>query len=149
MPCWGRGILPHMVISLVAILPKHKVSSSKAAREGLNRVLLEFRRNSMQGLQKYPKWQPWKNPPKSGPRAGGKRTGNLGRNWKTVEHIKGESITISNGVPYAKYVQGTNKTQARALAARGWPRVDEIGKKAARKAIDDVAKAGEIYKPMF
>lgn len=124
-----------MPIHLEAILPK-KYHNAKTAREALDGLLKMFQVEAAQELQRYPPWRPWKNPPKSGVRAGGKRTGNLGRNWGTYRLVSGKSIEMVNKTTYAKYVQGDAKSQARALAARGWQRVDEVGRVAARRAIE-------------
>lgn len=117
-----------------AILPKRQIEAAEAQKK-----LDEFFKRAMtlaqKELQTYPAWQPWKNPPRAGLRAGGKRTGNLGKNWSTWNLISGKSITMENKIKYSPYVQGTKKTQARSLAARGWPRVDEVGKRAVQKAI--------------
>lgn len=124
-----------MGISTQAILPKSYTSAAKA-KASLDKLLLTFATEASRELQTYPTAQPWKNPPPtSGPRAGGRRTGQLGRNWGGHVLVSGQSITIENKTPYAVYVQGTKEQQARALAARGWPRVDEVGKRAAARAI--------------
>lgn len=78
-------------------------------------------------MQNYPAARPWKNPPKTGLRAGGKRTGNYGRGWRVV--INKDNAKITNGVLYAVYVGGSKKQrpgQARALAARGWQSTDDV-----------------------
>lgn len=70
--------------------------------------------------KQYPPWRPWKNPPKSGPRAGGRRTGDLGRKWESGVKPSGQYIIlkIENPVSYAKWVQG--KKQTKVMKARGW-----------------------------
>lgn len=123
-----------MAIHLEAILPK-RYHNAKTAREALDGLLKLFQVEAQQELQRYPPWRPWKNPPKTGLRAGGKRTGNLGRGWASYRLISGKSIELTNKTTYGVYVQGPANRQARALAARGWQRVDEVGRVAARRAI--------------
>lgn len=117
-----------------AILPKKYTDAAKA-RDKLNEFFKRAMTNAQKELQTYPEWRPWKNPPRTGRHAGGKRTGDLGRNWSTWNLISGQSITMENKIPYAPYVQGKKGEQARALAARGWPRIDEVGQRAVKKAI--------------
>lgn len=103
-------------------------------------LALEFQKN----MQYYPPWQPWKNPPpKSGPRAGGARTGNYGRGWGIVTDVKAggrNSISILNDVTYARYVGGPHGVQANALASRGWPSLEDV-------AVDTLAE--QIAKGRF
>lgn len=117
-----------------AILPKH-THNSKTAKKSLDKLLMGFQVQAAQRLQRYPPWRPWVNPPRTGPRAGGKRTGTLGRGWSTFRLESGKQITMENRTTYSPYVQGPKGQQARALAARGWPRVDEVGAEAAKAAI--------------
>ena len=117
-----------------AVIPA-RYHNSRDAKKALDKLLLNFQAAAQKELKTYPAWQPWKNPPRTGLRAGGKRTGNLGRGWATYELKSGQSITMRNPTKYGPYVQGTSKEQARALARRGWPRVDEVGKRAAEVAV--------------
>ena len=131
-----------MGLAFEAIVPK-QFHSAALAKKALDRFLLNFKGEAQRELQQYPAWQPWKNPPKKGPRAGGKRTGNLGRNWNTYQLVSGQSLTMTNPVSYAPYVQGTGpkqpyvrgKSQAKALRARGWPAIDEVAGRALKAAI--------------
>lgn len=116
------------------IIPK-KFTSAKNARKSVDTLLLSAKEEAFKRLQKYPAWQPWKNPPRTGLRAGGKRTGNLGRGWGSYTLRSGESIEMVNNTEYAPYVQGTKDQQARALARRGWPRVDEVGEESVKAAL--------------
>lgn len=104
------------------------------ASESYNAILTEFGALALNYLKTYPPWMPWTSrPPKTGPRAGGKRTGTLGRNWTSsfVRTAKGSgtvgslimSVQVANKTSYASYVQGT--TQTRVMAARGWPKVND------------------------
>ncbi len=73
----------------------------------------------------YPAWRPWKNPPpRTGPRAGGRRTGALGKSWEYKTQQSGQLVIVriqSSGVEYAQYVQG--RRQPRFMEARGWKTV--------------------------
>lgn len=74
----------------------------------------------------YPAARPWKNPPpKTGPRAGGRRTGALGKSWDY--RVTGDSTIVlrvnSTGVRYARYVQGRDQT--RVMRDRSWLTVQE------------------------
>lgn len=123
-----------MGLKVSPIIPKQYVNAA-VAQGSLDKLLLTCREEAMKMLQTYPTWQPWKNPPRTGPRAGGKRTGSLGRGWGTYTFTK-SSLTMENRTRYAPYVQGNAKTQqARALARRGWTTVDVVGPEAARRAI--------------
>lgn len=125
-----------MAIRFEAILPK-RFHNSKTAKDALDRLLKGFQVEAQRELQKYPPWQPWKSePPRTGPRAGGRRTGTLGRNWSSFRLVSGKSITLENKTGYGRFVQGGAGEQARHMAARGWKRVDEVGRSAARRAID-------------
>lgn len=124
-----------MALHLVAILPR-RYHSYKLAQESLDGLLKTFQVEAASELQAYPPWRPWKYPPpRTGPRAGGRRTGMLGRNWSTYRLISGKSITMENKTSYGRYVQGNRNQQAKALAARGWKRVDAVGAAAALRAI--------------
>lgn len=125
-----------MAIHFDAVLPK-RYHTSKEAKASLDDLLKRFQVEAQRELQRYPPWRPWKYPPpKSGPRRDGRRTGSLGRNWGSYRLESGKQITLENKTEYARYVQGDAKTQARHMAARGWQRVDEVGRVAARRAID-------------
>lgn len=126
-----------MGITAEAILPKSYTSATKG-KAALNKLLTTFAAEAQEELKTYPAWRPWKNPPRTGPRAGGKRTGQLGRAWNGYTLVPSRSITLENKTPYAQYVQGPKGEQAKALAARGWSRVDEVGKRAARRAVAKV-----------
>lgn len=120
-----------------AIIPK-RYTDAAAAQKKVDELLKRFAVEAQRELQTYPAWRPWKNPPTSGPRAGGKRTGDLGRGWEHYTLVSGHSVTLENRVSYSPYVQGPKGTQARALAERGWPQIDEVGKRAAKKAVSQI-----------
>lgn len=82
-------------------------------------------------MKQYPAWTPWKSrPPKTGRRAGGRRTGDLGRSWgykvttgRAVE-LRVESDTGKLERPYNRYVQG--KKQTKVMRGRGWRKVSTL-----------------------
>lgn len=73
--------------------------------------------------KQYPPWRPWKRPPKSGPHKGGRRTGALGKSWRYQVQSGNRIVLIveSQGVRYARYVQGRNQTKV--MRGRGWQTV--------------------------
>lgn len=78
----------------------------------------------------YPPWRPWKSrPPRTGPRAGGRRTGALGKSISYRVSTGPGSITLqvgSRGVRYATYVKG--RRQTRVMAERAWRKfLDDFG----------------------
>lgn len=122
-----------MSVTYRAILPKNS-AWAKAGEKALNNLLLEFAVAAERKLRTYPPAQPWKNPPRTGLRAGGKRTGNYGRGWQGDHQLKsGESITLTNPVKYATFVGGPQ--QAGFMKQRGWPNIKEVGEEAAKEAI--------------
>lgn len=119
-------------IKFTLVAPKDQRRYLRVA-ENYNAILTDFGAAAHNYLRIYPPWLPWKNPPKTGPRAGGKRTGTLGRNWTQsfVRTARGTgslpslimSVQVANKTPYASYVQGT--TQTRVMQARGWSKVND------------------------
>lgn len=109
------------------IVPKISMAQrSKAAVARHNAILRDFATLSSNRLETYPPWRPWKNPPKTGPHAGGRRTGTLGRGWGWREQQRSgviERIIFENRTPYASFVQGRNQT--RHMAARQWPKITD------------------------
>lgn len=72
-------------------------------------------------VKRYPPWRPWKNPPKSGPHKGGRRTGALGRSWRYTVQAGGNRLVLtvnSQGVRYARWVQGRDQTVV--MSGRDW-----------------------------
>lgn len=120
-------------MQLTAITSAKVGASGKAAalaafKSGLGAFTLEFLRQ----MQDYPDAQPWRVPtPKSGPRAGGRRTGDYGRGWR-VSGRTTYSVTIINNVPYAVWVggptEGDGPKQTANMAGRGWPSMTEAKK---------------------
>lgn len=129
-----------MGIHYTAVLPKRYTTAARG-QAAIDRVLVAFQVEVQKRMQAYPAAQPWKNPPpKTGLRAGGRRTGTYGRNWAGGANVtkSKDSITVENRTPYAAWVGGSrggSPGQARALAARGWTSVDDAGPEAARAAI--------------
>jgi len=119
-----------MAPRLTAIVPRTS-PLPRNPQKGIDKSLAVFAAKAQELLQEYPAWRPWKYPPKTGPHAGGRRTGDYGRGWGPSASVTktSSSITITNKVRYAEYVGG--KGQARALGARGWTTITEAGKKAA------------------
>lgn len=123
------------MISVKAILPK-KVWQANAGETHINLALRDFAFEFQRVMATYPPAKPWKNPPpKTGPRRGGRRTGNYGRGWTSPPKFSRDRVVMENNVSYSAWVGGSKKTnpgQARALAARGWISQDD--------AIKDVRK---------
>lgn len=104
--------------------------------EGIYAMAGELSRETAQDLKttmaQYPSDQAWKSrAPKSGRRAGGQRTGAYGRGWLDAPiQVSKTSATVVNPVPYAIVVGGSRRQspgQARVLAARGWPSIQDVG----------------------
>lgn len=120
-------------MGFTAILPKRGIKSA-AAKDSLDKFLDLLGKKTVAKVQKYPAAKPWTSPPpKTGPRAGGKRTGNLGRSWtSSVSSLK--DVTVTNKVSYAPYVQGDKETQQTSvMAGRGWLSVTDAAKEALRE----------------
>lgn len=117
------------MLILKAIVPKRPFNT-QGVRADARRALDSYGAAVIRRMQFYPAWQPWKNPPRSGLRAGGARTGNYGRNWR--KRWVGEyGIEVSNPLSYARYVGGPRNRspgQARALRARGWPSITDVAR---------------------
>lgn len=115
-----------------AIIPSRYTSADKG-KESLDTLLKTYGEKMEKKLKEYPAAQPWKGPtPKSGPRAGGRRTGNLGRSWKSTVQ-SGQSVTVESNVPYASYVQGS-PGQTGNMKARGWKTTKDIAEEAWKEA---------------
>jgi len=127
-------------LDLKAILPKKSlVPPGSEVQRGIDRWLRDFANATVAEMQDYPPAQPWKSrPPRRGPRAGGRRTGNLGRMWGTSISYTRNSVTIVNRTRYAAYVQGPRDRrkgvpQARAMRKRGWQSVQDVAPKLAKR----------------
>ncbi len=125
--------------------PGHPIDLAKVA-SARTRIIAEVERFMTQvqaDLKQYPPARPWKHPPKSGPRKGGRRTGDLGRGWGLNRQDSGNTVTITlaNPVSYATYVQGPR--QARAMHIRGWEKVETPARKRWREAKPRIEKVIE------
>jgi hypothetical protein len=95
-----------------------------------------FAGRSLRDLANYPPAQPWKSrPPTRGPRRGGRRTGNLGRNWRLFNNLKRERWEwgTRNATRYAIYVEGPvpgkpRQRQVPNMRQRGWPNITRVGR---------------------
>lgn len=116
-------------MKLTAIIPKRSPVDPKRSQDKIDDLLKAFIVEAQREMSEYPPWRPWKNPPTSGPHAGGRRTGDYGRGWQGSAITKQTQFeaTIANPVRYAIYVGGKKGEQAGALAARGWQSVSDVG----------------------
>lgn len=115
-------------------LSQSKIDPVRAKAEieaSLKRWSLEF----MTRMQDYPPALPWTSPPpKTGLRAGGRRTQTYGDGWGSKAQIVQEEfkITVRNLVEYAAWVGGYRDMypgQAHFMEARGWPSVQDVSQK--------------------
>lgn len=128
-----------------AYLPKS--ISRQLAVTRIDNLLKVFGSKAQKNLQSYPAARPWKNPPRTGLRAGGKRTGGLGRGWGNVTIQSTQSVTLTNKTPYAVYVEGPSDKkpgQTSNMAGRGWPSVTKAGKDALEETIRTIKDLGDI-----
>lgn len=108
------------------IVPKRSVLQAELER---------FARKTTDEVKRYPPWRPWSStPPRTGRRAGGRRTGDLGRSWQYKVSLGGDSgyveVASDEGRlerPYARYVQG--KRQTSVMSGRGWKTIDEVAER--------------------
>lgn len=133
-------------MTFTAIKPKgFKQPDKRAIAAELERWGAQVER----GAKQYPAWMPWKNtPPKTGPRKGGRRTGNLGREWthdivESGDGPLGRCYNKMGKAPYAPFVQGKEK-QARAMAKRGWRKIDDIADPITKETQKRMAKFGAV-----
>jgi hypothetical protein len=122
-------------VKFTAIVPTRMVGDAMMRRAKLDGLMKDIAIEAQKQLQEYPPWSPWKRPPKTGLRAGGKRTGTLGSGWGSYQLVSGRSVTLENKTEYAQYVQGRRGMQTRAMEARGWKRVDDVAKDAVKKSV--------------
>lgn len=117
--------MPRGSVYFTAIVPKGPIVNPNAPRD-INQALKNWAERVKEEVAIYPPWTPWKSrPPKTGPRAGGRTTGALGRAWR-IESSFG-CIKVVNDIDYSPYVVGVN--QVSWQRERGWPRLQEIGQK--------------------
>src|SRR5256885_1239310 len=99
-----------------AIVPKTKLNP-KGIQPAIDQALGGFAKEVIGEMQRYPPEREWKTrPPSSGPRAGGRRTGELKHGWQA--EFSSTSVHVYNDSPHAAYVQG--KKQTRSAKERGW-----------------------------
>lgn len=128
------------------IRPKRDPVDTAQQEIRVQKYLRSFTALFIADIAKYPAAQPWKNPPpKRGPRAGGRRTGTLGRNWSTRIKYTKDSVTIENPTLYGIHVQGPpggppRRRQTPNMTARGWPNVRTVGQKTRDKLVPQLRK---------
>jgi len=72
-----------MTVSVKAILPKRELGTKALERE-FQVYLKEFAKEIRNEMSEYPEARPWTSrTPKSGPRAGGRRTGQYKAGWSS------------------------------------------------------------------
>lgn len=132
--------------SFKAILPRNAPLTATQAKKSIDRLLVKVALTAQGIMQEYPAAQPWKNPPpRTGLRAGGRRTGSYGRGWTTEAAVttKQESITVVNPVKYAPYVGGSRGKRPGQVAthtARGWKSTDDLPELVKKK----LARSGDL-----
>lgn len=129
-------------MKFTAILPKKQPITEAQAKKHvslwLRNCAFEFQRE----MQEYPQWQPWTSrPPRTGPRAGGRRTGTYGRGWIGSPRFTADSVTVTNDVRYAGYVGGPTHLSGRdggqtaVMKARGWKSISDVAEAVAKKSL--------------
>lgn len=121
---------------LIPIRPKKPVIPNIARIDGnVHRDLRDFGVKMQSQMEHYPTARPWKNPPKSGLRRGGKRTGRLRGGWATGLRMSRFRMDLVNQVPYGMPVQGyvpgygKGRRQSAVMRARGWQNISTEVKK--------------------
>jgi hypothetical protein len=123
------GTLIPMPISVVAIHPKNEIIATSNLQKLLEAELSlkGFSGAMIREMASYPAAMPWKNPPpKKGPRAGGRRTGDLGTGWRMERRGALHYLTV-NKVPYVGFVQGFRNgrpKQTAVMRGRNWQQID-------------------------
>ncbi len=127
-----------MPARITAILPKKTFSPGTAEQE-FRRYLENFVIDFKQEMQEYPPDRPWQSRmPRSGPRAGGARTGRYGEGWANARVTYSfNKVSVSNPVRYAGVVGG--RYQTATLAARGWKTTEEVAPEVAARHLPDFA----------
>lgn len=120
-----------MPISLKAVSRIKPKRASATMKNAVQRTLLQYTLDVQSQLQKYPPQLP-------GSRY--RRTGNLGRGWKT--RIDGvDRASVFNNVDYSAQVEGLSTGvagpaqdhQTTDMARRQWPAVDKVAKDTLKK----------------
>lgn len=112
-----------------AIVPDGEVIATQNIEKLLDQAIgvRGFSGEMVRVMANYPPARPWRSrPPRTGPRAGGRRTGNLGRGWRMLRRGQLHWVTF-NLVEYVGFVQGFRRgrpRQTRVMQQRGWQQVD-------------------------
>ncbi len=118
---------PRLGVTFIPLKPKRPVVDLQVPNR-VDRVMRQGGGDLVRERRTYPPARPWKSrPPKTGPRAGGRRTGQLARGW-AVRFGRG-FFDVWNPVAYAGYVQGfrkgqKGKRQTKVMKSRGWRNFD-------------------------
>lgn len=134
-----------MPVKLQAILPRGSAPLSPTrVQTGMNKWLRDFAFEFVREMQDYPQAQPWKHPPpRTGPRRGGRRTSVYGKGWSAAPRFTPDSVEIINNVQYAVWVGGRRRGrpgQARAMQARGWKSVSDVGPQVAKRLLPRLSR---------
>lgn len=139
-----------MPLRLQAVVPKRAPIAS-----GIHVLLQQalgpvgFQGAVISDLSDYPAARPWKSrPPRTGPRAGGRRTGTLGRNWRPRGPrltARGLVAEAANDTEYGIHVEGpprgpARRRQTKVMRDRGWPNVTDVGQKQWRRTRPEVVR---------
>ncbi len=124
-------------IKIEPIVPKKPVIDMKYVRR-VDTVMRQSGGDLAGVMRQYPPRLPWKKKPdgspgepKTGLRAGGRRTGNLGLNWN-LRNGRG-FYEVFNTVAYAGFVQGfltgkKGKRQTEVMRRRNWRNLTAVSK---------------------
>lgn len=121
---------PRLGVTFTPLVPKRPVVDLKVPNR-VNAVMRQGGGDLVALRKTYPPAIPWKNPPKSGIRKGGKRLGGAGglsSGWQ-VKFGRG-SFDVWNPIRYAGYVQGfrtarKGKRQTAVMRVRNWKTFDQ------------------------
>lgn len=126
----ARGTLLAMSpMRVVAIRPRGEIIATQNLQKLIDAELglRGFAGEMIRVMADYPAFIPWTStPPKSGPRRGGRRTGNLGRGWR-MRRTAALAYEVTNRVPYVGFVQGFRRGRPRQTAvarSRNWQQID-------------------------
>lgn len=112
-------------IRIIPIVPKRPIINAQIPTQVSNEIR-RMGQSASAKLRKYPPAKPWTSrPPATGPRAGGRRTGALGRSWELRFFTGGFEVVTK--IPYGSFVQGPRGQQTGVMAARGWLSVTTAG----------------------
>lgn len=141
-----------MVARFQPILPKQQITAQYLPRR-INQWLKQTAGEVKKEMQEYPPVTPWKSVrntrgrgfnayPRTGPRAGGRRTGRYALGWANPPVFTSDSFVLVNPVPYAVYVGGPKrgshipgKRQALHMKDRGWNSISDVGRAVTRRQL--------------